>query len=185
MTKPQHWLDLPVIEAPDPKDRSNSVRLRISGEFVQKNAFIRRRTPIFQLWTHVIGKPPPINNIGREFGKDPPPTLMTLHDATAGFMGVNRPYHDDDNGTEVAIYVLTPQYTLKYEPDMVCVARTCHTPIKSVLTVQVRYDKACQDKNEGIHGMLTRLEFVTSDARDPSLPKGYDKRYSQRLWHKK
>lgn len=180
----KHWLQLPDVEAPDPHDRSKIVKLRISSEFVEKNAFIRRRTPIFQLWTHVIGDPPPINNIGREFCKEEPPTLTTLKDSVAGFFGVNRPYHDDDNGAEVAIYVLKPIVTLKYKPDMVCVARAVKAPIKTVLTVQVRYDKACQDQKEGIHGILTRLEFVPCDPTNTSLPKDYGKRYARELWQK-
>ena len=97
-------------------------------------------------------------------------------------MGVNRPYHDDDNGTEVAVYFLHPEYTLTYEADMVCVARTTKTPIKTVLTAQVRFDKACQEKTEGIHGMLTRLEFVPCDPKDAKLPVGFGKRYAKQLW---
>jgi len=121
----KRWLELPDVLAPSPNDKAVLIQLSISPEFVNKNAYIKRRTPIFQLWTHVIGEQPPINNISREFIKDPP-TLMTLGSATALFMGVKRPYHDDDDGKEVGVYVLKPTRTLRYEPDMACVARACN-----------------------------------------------------------
>jgi hypothetical protein len=177
-----HWLSFPIVKAPSPFDRDKFINLRISTEFVEKNAFIKRRTPVFAVWTHVVGQPPPINNIAREFNRVPPPALSTLADAHACFMGVNRPYHDDDTGSEVAVYILKPTHTLKYDPDMVCAAKACEAPIKSVLTVQVRFDQACKDEVNDIHGMVTRLEFVPPDVGNASLPKGFSGRYSKRLW---
>jgi hypothetical protein len=60
-----HWLKPPLVESPSPLDRNSIIKFRISEEYFEKNIFIRRRTPILQLWAHVIGVPPPINNISR------------------------------------------------------------------------------------------------------------------------
>ena len=57
------WLSLPLIQALAATDRSKTVIYKISEGFIGTNANIMRRVPIFQLWAHLVGVVPPINNI--------------------------------------------------------------------------------------------------------------------------
>ena len=57
------WLSLPPIQALAATDRSKTVIYKISEGFIRTNANIMRRVPIFQLWAHLVGVVPPINNI--------------------------------------------------------------------------------------------------------------------------
>lgn len=175
----KNWLTLPEITAPSPSDPDAVWRCRISPVFVERSAFIARKTPIFQLWTHVVGELPPINLIGT---LRPVPTITTLHDAYACFQGVNRPYVDEVDGKSVFVYVLGPKISIAYNPSLACVAKAVVVPAETVLTVQVRPTSSLQKSQEGIHGIVTRLEFVTSVGDSPTLPVDHDSRYNKRLW---
>jgi hypothetical protein len=97
-----HWLQFPPILAPS----KTEVRYGISEDFVGGHAGIGRRTPIFQVWAHLVGQLPPINNIGRLAHGPLPPTACTLKDSVACFQGLQRPHDKEPYGNSVLIYVL-------------------------------------------------------------------------------
>ncbi len=180
-----HWLLLDdPVPAPTPNDPQETFQYKVSPGFVRRNFENRKRTAIFQLWAHVLGRLPPINNIGRLASAEPSPTLTTLRDAIACFRGLKRPHDAEPDGASVLVYVLNPVISIEYFPDMVCLARAVRVPKNTVLTVQVRPDWPLQPSLEDINGSITRLEFVSSRDNDPTLPKGFDDRYEQLLWRR-
>ena len=172
------WLCPPIVYAPSAKNRNDLVRYSISEEFFEKNAYIKRKTPIFQIWVHVVGKLPPINNID---SINPIPTLLTLNDSVACFKGINRPCDGENNGDSILIYVLNPMVSILYEANMVCVAKAIRLG-NVVATVQVRLQDSLQDSGETVSGRVTRIEFVAGNGDSPNLPQNADERYNERLW---
>jgi hypothetical protein len=177
-----HWLKPPVVTAPDPVDRSKTINLAFSDEFFAKHSGVFRRSPIFQIWTHVVGQLPPINNISRLMRGELVPTISTLADSVACFQGVKRPYIDEENGDSVVVYVLNPRVTIDYEPDLACPAKGVRLARTTVATVQVRPTKSLQISGVNIWGTVTRLEFVRGEGGEPNLPVKHSDRYVQRLW---
>jgi hypothetical protein len=179
-----NWLAFPTVMAPNPKRGETNLTLVVSETFIQRNSSNNRNTPILQLWAHVIGQLPPINNISKVAGSSITPTLLTLNDATACFGGINRPHDDEENGHSVLVYVLNPKVSIQFEPSMTCQARSVVVPPKSVLTVQVRPAFSGQAVDQGVNGIVTRLEFVVNDEKEPLLPKGFQVRYDKMFWRK-
>lgn len=185
----RHWLRLPTVTAPHPDDRSKMVSLAVSEEMTYKLAAINRLTAIFQLWTHVVGELPPINNIRRlEIGLVKP-SVTTLVDSVACFRGVKRPYDKEPDGASVLVYVLNPTVSIDHEPSMVCLAKAVKMPTNVALTVQVRPADALQGHEQVVQpgatqlfGIVTRIEPVPGDGGSPILPKRPNERYIQRLW---
>jgi hypothetical protein len=177
-----HWLALPPVSGPSALDRKIEHKFAISPEFVERNASISRNTPILQLWAHVVGKLPPINNVSRLATASPTPTLCTLANAVGCFQGIKRPHDDEHDGDSVAIYVLNPLVTIAYHADMVCLAKAVTVPKNTVLTVQVRPKHPLLTAESQLNGVITRLEFVSSDASDPTMPVDHGTRYARMLW---
>jgi hypothetical protein len=134
----ENWLTFPEVSAPSGLSRKVANRYRISPEFVERNASISRNTPILQIWAHIVGQLPPINNISRLAGATPTPTLSTLANSVGCFQGLKRPHDDEHDGDSVLIYVLNPLVTIAYHADMVCLAKAVTVPKNTVLTVQAR-----------------------------------------------
>ena len=109
-----------------------------------------------------------------------PPACVTI----ASFSGICRPHDEEKNGSSVLVYVLNPDYSIKFEPSMVCQATAIKVPKRTVLTVQVRPEWAGQPNENGVNGVISRLEFVTSSEDDPRLPAGHQERYEKQLWQK-
>lgn len=179
-----HWLSPPPVSAPSGKDRTKTVHYSISPEFFEKNAVVGKKTPIFQIWAHVIGELPPINNIGYLNRFDVRPTISTLNDSIACFEGVNRPYDLEDNGHSILTYVLNPMASIQYEPDMVCLAKAVRLAPDLTATVQVKLTEPLHLEAITICGMVTRIEFVHGEPAEGGmhLPIGHAERYRQRLW---
>jgi len=177
-----HWLDLPVIAAPSAEDRNKTVYYMISSDFIDRNAIVKRRTQILQLWVHLTGKVPPVNNSSRLLRGNNKIVPSTLNSSVACFKGVNRPYDDEDDGASILVYVLNPPVTVEYSPDMVCVAQSKAVPALAPATVQVKPIKTLQIGGMDICGKVTRIEFVIGDGGTPTLPKGSADRYTERLW---
>jgi hypothetical protein len=178
----EHWLSFPEVSAPSGLSRNVKHRYIVAPEFVERNAGISRNTPILQLWTHVVGQLPPINNISRLAGATPTPTLTTLLKAVGCFQGLKRPHDDEHDGDSVLIYVLNPLVTIAYHADMVCLAKAVTVPKNTVLTVQVRPKHPLLTAESQLNGVVTRLEFVSSDASDPTMPVDHGTRYARLLW---
>jgi hypothetical protein len=176
-----HWLNPPLVDAPSAKDRNYIVKYKISEEFFEKNAYIYRRTPIFQMWTHVVGELPPINNIFHLLKTDVSPTISTLKDSVACFKGVRRPYDGEVDGHSILVYIINPKVSVSYEPSMVCLAKAVRVPTNVVATVQVRLTDALQNGDKNVCGIVTRIEFVAGDKGTPLLPEGHQERYGERL----
>jgi hypothetical protein len=177
-----HWLKFPQISAPDPENRNKLVSYRISENWVECNAAALRRTPIFQAWAHVVGQLPPINNIDKLEETTFTPTLTTLVDSIACFRGVKRPYDEQANGESIVVYVLNPEITIQYRPDMACVAEAVEVPRKSTLTVQVKPRNSLLSEDSIVAGEITRVEFLFAEGLVSRLPSDYRDRYIDRLW---
>jgi hypothetical protein len=199
MAYDKHWLRPPPVGAPDPDDRAKTVTYDISEHLMYSLAGISRLSPIFQVWAHVVGELPPINNISSLARREITPTLTTLMDSVACFRGVKRPYDDEPEGHSVLVYVLNPRVTLDREPSLVCLAKAVIVPSDTCLTVQVKPVKALQPERtpidtervtpvssdtaeDKIRGVVTRVEFVSGNGQTPVLPKRHDGRYNLKLW---
>jgi hypothetical protein len=179
----RHWLRPPLVPAPAAQDFDKPAIYEISPSFLQSHAGIFRRTPIFQVWTHLVGELPPINNVSRLAKGALVPTLTTLDDSVACFEGVNRPYCEEANGESVLVYILRPEVSIAYEPDMACLAKAVRVPAKTVLTVQVQPRKTLQTAADNVDGIVTRLEFVSCGEEDGLiLPQRHSDRYGKLLW---
>ena len=179
---PSSWLTLPLVSAPDPDDRTKTIRMEVAPSYIDTNFRIRRLTPIFQLWAHVVGQLPPINNISSLLRGPVTPTLTTLVDAVAAFRGVRRPYDGEQNGDSVVVYVLRPAVSIQHHPSMVCAARAVKVGAETILTVQACPMQALQASGGPVKYRITRLEFVSSTADDLGLPARHQDRYDTPLW---
>jgi hypothetical protein len=181
----KHWLRPPLVTAPSGDDRSVSAAYTVSEDYMTTLRNVSRLSEIFQMWAHVVGEPPPINNISRIARSPVKPTLTTLADSVACFRGVKRPYTDEANGASVLVYVLNPTVTLERDMNMVCLARAARVPAGAALTVQVVPVKqgGVNTPQEAYQGIITRIEFVVGEGNGPILPKGYnEERYGTQLW---
>jgi hypothetical protein len=203
MAQDKYWLRPPAVQAPAPDDRTKLVTYKISEHLTYTLAAASRLSPIFQLWAHVVGELPPINNVSRLSHGEVIPTLTKLTQSVACFKGVKRPYDDELDGASVVVYVLNPTVTLDREVSLVCLAKAVTVPADTCLTVQVKLPQAALQPsgtslNTGvtrsskpdvgvtednlIHGVVTRLEFVEGDGGNPVLPKRHTTRYHLRMW---
>lgn len=176
------WLNPPHVMAPDPEDHAKLITLEISRTWIETLFFNRRRSPIFQVWAHVVGKLPPINNISRLAEASLSPSLITLSDSISCFRGVRRPHGSEEQGRSVIVYVLRPEVTIAYEPSMLCVATAFRVPVNTLLTIHVCPADSLQDSALSIKGNVTRLEFVSGDERDARRPMDWFERYDSCLW---
>jgi hypothetical protein len=182
----KHWLRPPLVSAPSADDRSVSVAYTVSEDYMTTLRNVSRLSEIFQVWVHVVGEPPPINNISRIARSPVKPTLTTLADSVACFRGVKRPYTDQADGGSILVYVLNPTVTLERDVNMVCLARAARVPASAALTVQVvpvKQSSITAPQALPYQGIITRLEFVVGEGNAPVLPKGYtEERYETQLW---
>lgn len=182
--RPKHGLlEYPVVYAPHPHTEGEYVALAISESTVQKLAAAQRRTTLFEAWGHLVGEMPPVNNATHYLRhKHPGCELTTLADASACFQGVKRPYGTEDNGSDVYVFVINSQYTVRWSPDMACVADVTPVPDDTVMTVQVRASTALQPSVAGVWGTITKWEFVRACPEQPALPFDHADRYANLLW---
>ena len=181
------WLSPPIVEAPHPNNPDEHWKCRVSQDLLARNAMIARRTPIFQIWCHVVGQLPPINNIDMllDGHEETWPTRTTLKDAVACFQGVKRPYDNEGDGASVLIYILAPKVSIKYQPDMACLASAVRLPKDTILTVQIRpadSGGALQPLEQDVDGIITRIEPVAGEGGGSTLPANHQHRYASLLW---
>lgn len=179
------FTDPPIVRALCPRGSGDFVDLAISAATVGKLIEARRRTDIFQAWAHLVGEMPPINNADLVRKTDyPEATITCLKDAHACFKGVKRRYDDDDDGKEIYVYVISTEYTVRWQSDMRCVMGIFPAPDTTVLTVQVKPRESLQDCQEGIWGAIVKWEFVNADRERTEFPDGCDDRYDELVWHR-
>jgi len=108
--KPGDWLLPPEsIHAPSPFDRFSLCRLKISRNDIQRAASAGRRQIVFDLWSMVVGKPPPVPGV--QARNDPrPDELVSIAHAHACFRGIERPLAEDDDGSNVAAYICVHKF---------------------------------------------------------------------------
>lgn len=168
------------VRVPSPKDRAQTIEVRVDPGIVKDLASARRRTKLYELFYNVAGMPPPVNNIGaHETDSDNrfPDNWGGLSHAHALFKGLERPLGTDRSGDAIFVYLLRPRYTYEYVADMVCPARRMPAPDNAVFAVYARFDSDFEA------GTILNWEWVKADAGlDESLPDAFSERYDRRVW---
>lgn len=178
------WLDFPpTVVARSPFDKGAICRFRLSREDAMKSASVNRLQPIWELWSVVIGEPPPVPNV-RSWGVNVPAEegLITLVEAHACFRGICRALAEDDNGNNVVAYILKPRFFYKRVTNMVCLAEKQVIPEGLLFAAYARLDVPWDDGESSTVGVVTHGGFVEADAADPLLPVDHAARFIERLW---
>ena len=172
-----------TVSAPSPKDRSQSISLRIDRELVWKYADIGAKTQLFQLIYNVCGIEPPVNNIGYHEEQDGQGTISFpdvskgVGSSSALFRGLRRPCFGQGRDKDVFIYIVNPTYVYEYIPHMVCVAKRELAPKNSVFAVYVVFED-----EQYTNGTVVQFELVRADAHKLHLPKNFVNRYDEQIW---
>jgi hypothetical protein len=175
------WLVLPeTVEAPSETDRAIPCIYRLSTADAVKMARASRRQPIFELWSCVLGTPPPVPGC-RHRNREVTGKLTRLREAHALFKGIERPLAEDDDGANILSYVLKPRFMYTYDPDRISVALKVPVPQDVVFVVYVRLNKP-DDNSRAMIGVITHWGFVETDPNDQTLPIEHTSRYRTRLW---
>lgn len=175
------WRTPPNVNARSWEDKSKMVTFSVSVDITGAGRENWRRTPLYQLWTHLLGQLPPFTNASVAQGDGVTITLSLLEDATACFMGVKRPLNGMDQGENVLTYILPVAGTVEYYPRMAAPIRGIPIPEDVVLTVQVCLTEPLQKDDTGLCGRITRLEFVRSEP-GTNLPIDHSERYGNQCW---
>lgn len=179
---PGDWLRFPnFVHAPSPFDRHTLCRLKISHADTRKAARAGRRQPAFDLWSIVLGCAPPVPGVDTRNDMIPG-ALTSIAEAHACFRGIERPLAEDNDGRDVAIYILRPRFFYEYDANMVSVALKVPVPRDVVFATYVRLIDSDMVDLASLAGTITHWGFVESDRADPRLPINYETRYRARLW---
>jgi hypothetical protein len=179
--KPGAWLNFPsTVQAPSPEDRAVQCEFALGSADALTMARIGRRQLIFEMWSIILGLEPPVMGCAHRNRKTKG-ELTKLADAHALFKGIQRPLADDDDGSQVLAYVLSPKFMYENNPDMVSVALKVAVPQDVVFVVYARLNKA-SDGPSGARGTVTHWHFVETDPAFPTLPVDFSSRYRTRLW---
>ncbi len=144
-----------------------------------KMVSVARRQLTFELWSVVLGLPPPVPGCGHR-NRQATGKLSGLKDAHALFRGIERPLAEDDDGCNILAYVIKPTAMYEYDTaSMVSVALMVGVPQDVVLYVRLDNPDAAP---EDMTGTVTHWGFVEADKADPTLPLEYNTRYRTRLW---
>ena len=159
------WLQFPpTVHARSPFNRDGLCRLKLSTNDVRKAARAGRRQPAFELWSGVIGSPPPVPGV--EHRNNPAPDdLTSLIEAHACFRGIERPLAEDDDGANVIAYVLRPRFFYEYDPNMVSLALRVPVPRDLVFITYARLLELSGKAGEPV-GVITHWGFVEADPRN-------------------
>ena len=185
---PPEWKKLPQqVVGRSPFDRTQPTMFRLAQQDVQKGLVNHRYQPLFEAWSMVVGKVPPVPNHTKL--ESYASRLVSLNDAQACFRGLKRPIGVDARGFDTVAYILKPRCRIVYEPSMVCVAAAKQVPHDLVFVVYVRLDLppnvrfgTCAASGSPIRGIITHWEMIEADAANANLPIGYGERYRKRLW---
>lgn len=179
------WLELPVsVRARMPTNRNQPCEFSLPMVDAEKAALAARRQLLMELWSVVLGQPPPVPNVST-WGPNKPADkgLSCLEDAHACFQGINRPLAEDDSGEKVLVYIIKPRFFYVFTPHMVCVARKADVPPDLVFAVYVRAENPDALEADKIGGMITHWHFVeaSGDSRF-LLPVNHTARYRVQRW---
>jgi hypothetical protein len=175
--------------ARSPFFRDQPVFFRLARHDIEKALQGRRRQPIFDLWSVVVGRFPPVPNHSIIACDLPDGELTQLSEAHACFRGLKRPVGLDDRGFDMVAYVLKPKRFVVYEPGLACLGQVADVPSNLVFIVYVRLDQPPERRYEkstgsksATKGVITHWQFVEADEQATNLPIGYRERYRKRLW---
>src|SRR5271165_4455653 len=172
---PGQWVQFPErVVAPSPEDRTIPCIFRLAAGDSHKLAQIGRRQLIFELWSVILGTPPPVPGCAHR-NKPSNGELTNLRAAHALFRGIERPLAEDDDGSNVLAYVLKPRIFYEYAPNMVSVALKSPVPTDLVFVTYARLDPATEEPG-AIRGVVTHWGFVEADRSNPDLPVDYSSR---------
>ena len=184
---PSRWLSPPsTILARSPLDPEQVIGLRFSTKDIEKLSVANRKQPLFDAWSMIHGRLPPLPNISKVSAELELKPLYSIRDAHACFRGLKRPYGSDDNGFDVFAYVLKPAWFLRFRPSMVCVGSLERVPEDLVFVVYAILDWPLEGRRSDCRlptaGVVTKWEFVEGDPLAPDLPIDFAARYRKRQW---
>jgi hypothetical protein len=107
--------------------------------------------------------------------------LITLVEAHACFRGIRRALAEDDNGENVAAYILQPRFFYEYRANLASTAVKLTVPAGLLYVVYARLDMPWDVQNATVE-VVTHGGFVEPDPDNPSLPIDHASRYAAKLW---
>ena len=165
-------------EAPSPDRADRMVKLVVEPERVRQLASLSRKTPLFELCYNVCGFRPPVNNIGyHEEGEYFPDHWGGLKHTHAIFRGLKRPMTEEGLDGTIYVYLVSPRFTYRFFPHMVCCAKREKAPDQAVFAAYVNFID--DDWNQGV---ILNWEWVAADPENCLLPDNYRNRYEQEVW---
>ena len=130
-------ISIPKIFAPKPADiitSQSEIEFRLSEDTATVLHQRRLSTRKLEFIALIAGMQPDFNNITQLSN----PT--SLADVKFIFKGLNRPTGDKLNGDDTNVYVLQPQQTYEYQPNLVCPAMQRDAPEECCLAIFVKFD---------------------------------------------
>lgn len=173
---------IPDFKIPDHNDKTNLVDCIVSPGLISSIIEARRKTDLFEAWSHLVGRFPPINNgfmLQYEGGYA---DMKSIRDSHACFAGLQRPCNDSVNGEGTFIYVLSTPSTIRWRRGMDFVASVKPVAEDLLLTFHVNDSSDLQLNGEVVSRVVTKWEFVQACVNNPLLPENYNNRYQKQLW---
>jgi hypothetical protein len=188
--RPPSWQDFPqTVVGRSPFNRYEVAYYRLSKSAIAKMDVAKRRQPILDAWTCVLGKIPPVNNSAILQKHPASGRLLSVADAHACFRGVKRAVGNDDRGFDVIAFVSRPPWGASYTPSMSCPVSWFSVPDDLVFVTYVRLDHPALGRygtptanGVAVRGVISHWQFVEADAAEHDLPAGYKERYRRHLW---
>jgi hypothetical protein len=170
-------------------DRTAPAIFRISKNSVARMESVRRRQPLFDLWTAICGEVPPVNNSSKLKDNLAYSQLQTLKDAYACFQGLKRAAGSDVHGFDFLAYISKPRWGVRFIPSLSCSNEWFAVPEDLVFVTYVRLDQPVEGrygtaltKGQTVKGMITHWQYVEYDPLNQNLPIDSEERYRRRLW---
>lgn len=111
--------DLPtVVLARSPNSRKDLVAYRLATGEARRALDNNRRQPVYDLWSGVLGVPPPQAGASSKLPNGGIVQLHGLGTAHACFRGIKRPVGDDEHGFDYLAYVHRAPFRFEYHPSM-------------------------------------------------------------------
>jgi len=118
----------PLVPSPSPEDPTKTSIFGVSPSFLHSHAGLscvelRSSKCGPTSWENCLR----LTIVSRLTESGLAPSLTTLNDSVACFRGVKRPYDEEDDGRSILIYVLEPEASIVFEPDMASVGEDCQS----------------------------------------------------------
>jgi len=187
---PSPWLDFPqTVIGRSPFEKNRPTFFRFAKQGVQKALDEGRRQPIFDAWSMVLGKLPPIPNVSRLELRLAACPLVSILEAHACFRGVKRPVGVDDRGFDMVVMITRPKWFVRNHTSMVCMGDLSPVPEDLIFATFVRLDQPNSGRyginidTSAIKGVITHWQFIEADnSSGEPLPVEHRERFRKRLW---